>query len=369
MANTALDRRFVLRDLPLPSRLVLTCFLAAIGLGYLSALVQLHFNGGARAGQYIPGPEEAVTTYYGHTGAKPMNRFERLVVTPETEPFTGQGSMRRAFKDKSSGWNKEIRKIENIEEPKAREAALKKLHDEREGEIDAVLAWLRAGADEKAYDKDDFALPERAGGWKLTKDFFVEEEGQPHVKIKLLINERCACCHSQDGGRDRNAAKFELDSYPKMSKYLEVKTASAMELSKLAQTTHVHMFGFAMMYCLTGLIFSFTNCWPWVKTIVAPAAIVTSITEIGVGWWAGRLDPCPAGATAAFGAITAGVLVVQILYSLFDMYDKKGKIVLLVLVLGAFIGGGALERTVIKDFLQEEVNKAKSSAAQPAEKP
>src|SRR3954469_10988110 len=35
--------RFTLRQLPLPARLVIATFLMAVGVGYTSALVQMHF--------------------------------------------------------------------------------------------------------------------------------------------------------------------------------------------------------------------------------------------------------------------------------------------------------------------------------------
>jgi len=369
VANTGLDRRILLRELPLPTRLVLSCFLGAIGIGYVSALVQLHFNGGARPGQYIPGPDEAVGTYYGQVGAKPMCRFESLLMAPETEPFTGTGSMRRAFTDKSQGWSKSIGKIEKIEDPAQRDADMAKLRAEREGELEALLAWVRAGGDAESYEngeKGNFKLPDKDGGWTITNEYAIIEDGKTTgVKIKELIIKRCACCHSQDpeiGGRDKNAAKYPLDDHAKIQKYLAVKQSSAMELSKLAQTTHVHMFGFAMMYCLTGLIFSFTSYWGWVRCIIAPAAIVMSVLEISIGWWAGRLDPCPAGATAAFGAITGGVLLMHIFGSLFDMYGKKGRLVLLALVLGAAVGAAFLERQVVSPFLEGEKSKVEGTS-------
>ena len=329
-----------LRNLPIPSRLVLSCFLGAMAFGYVAALVQLHFNGGTKPGELLPGQDEVVATYYGSDDL-PMSRLERLIVASEDLPFAGNGTMRPAFKAKSSGWPRRwgLRRPRPI-----LKAALDRLHKEREGEADAVVVWARAVASrETCYGNDDFALPAREEGWIITKEYVIEEDGKPaRVKIKKLINDRCSCCHSKDeeiGGRDRDAAKkCELDSIDKLKKYVEVKPSSAMELKNLALTTHVHMFGFTIMYCLTGLIFSFTNFPNWVRLIVAPAAIVASVTEIGIGWWVGRLHPCPAAATQVLGGVTGAVLMVQIFGSLFDMYAKKGRLVLLTLIAGTAIG-------------------------------
>src|SRR5205807_2603605 len=58
------SHRFVLRDLPLDARLVLAAFLFSVGIGYFSALVQLHFQA-ASPGQILPGPKESGAIYHG----------------------------------------------------------------------------------------------------------------------------------------------------------------------------------------------------------------------------------------------------------------------------------------------------------------
>jgi hypothetical protein len=42
--GTTSTPRFLLRDLSLSSRLVLSVFLLSVGLGYMAALIQLHFQ-------------------------------------------------------------------------------------------------------------------------------------------------------------------------------------------------------------------------------------------------------------------------------------------------------------------------------------
>src|SRR6516162_5405313 len=126
--------RYTLRDLPFPARLTLAAFLTAVGFGYGTALVQVHFQD-SRGGQVLPNGDDLVRKFHGDS-SKLVSPLERLLRTPEQEevPFNGQGSMFRAFTDKSTGWRQAIK-----ERPEA------DVRKERDGERDAVLAWLHAG--------------------------------------------------------------------------------------------------------------------------------------------------------------------------------------------------------------------------------
>ena len=53
MTEPTAPPRFTLRALPLPAKLVVTCFLMAVGLGYSSAMVQLHMQD-SRSGKPMP---------------------------------------------------------------------------------------------------------------------------------------------------------------------------------------------------------------------------------------------------------------------------------------------------------------------------
>ena len=65
--------------------------------------------------------------------------------------------------------------------------------------------------------------------------------------------------------------------------------ARGMSLSKLAQTTHVHMLGFSMLYGLTGLLFAFTSYPVFVRVLIAPLPLLAQIIDISF-WWLARLD-------------------------------------------------------------------------------
>src|SRR5262249_45085796 len=147
MGDTTLPTRFVLRRLPLSARLSVTVFLLSVGLGYLAALVQLHYQH-AQKGQLLPTGADSVKIFHGDTG-RPITKFEKMLDADPNEGF-GSKSMRAGFTNDSSA-------------RKAKEAGNQKLLDEREGERLAVLAWLRDGGKEDPWVKDRFVLPD---DWK-----------------------------------------------------------------------------------------------------------------------------------------------------------------------------------------------------------
>jgi hypothetical protein len=362
VAAPASSSRFVLRDLPFASRVVIAIFLMSVGVGYCSALVQLHFNGGAKPGQAIPGPDQAMEVYTGKRGPKPKSQIERLLEADETLKFHGTGQMREAFTRKSSGWSGALRGA------KAKgDDAVQKLIDERDGERVALLEWVRGGAPEKAYKDDDFPLPETLKDQRISEEYVIKEDGMPRrVKIKTLIEERCACCHAPDAGRDRDAEKFRLDSHPGIAKYTTSGKASGggMSLNKLAQTTHVHLLAFSMLYGLTGLLVSLTSYPGFIRLVVAPWALVMQLADISC-WWLARL-PSPEGelfgqAIAATGGLVAVGLLLQIGLTLFDLFGKAGKVI----VIGLLLAGAGLAGLAYFQIIDPYLASEKATATQP----
>ena len=87
----------------LPLRLIAATFLCSVGIGYVSAMVNLHFQE-ASPGNLLPGPDDVVRVYHG---SKHPNQLLRLLEAPEGLPFNGSGSMRSAFtRKKNPGANK-----------------------------------------------------------------------------------------------------------------------------------------------------------------------------------------------------------------------------------------------------------------------
>jgi hypothetical protein len=346
--------RYLLSHLPLVPRIVIAAYLISVGIGYFSALVQLHFQQ-ASAGQILPGPDEVKCAYCGREG---MGALERLIVTDEHKPFNGSGSMRPAFTFKSSGWARELRKrtADNGGDPVAAEKELRK---ERYLEADSIVAWIRAGAKEADFNQfvlpEDLVnrLPEKEEDGKKVKapdgQFFTQDDKKHWCAlVSAIIDTRCARCHAP--GKGGSAGRIHLDEYQNVMDYITPENGKGMTLEKLAQSTHVHLLGFAMLYGLTGLIFSFTSFPLAVRLLLAPLPLVFQVVEISF-WWLARVDPVFAYGIMGTGGVVAMGLGAQIVLSLFDMFGKRGRLVLAGLVVAGGIVAGAVYVQVIAPHL------------------
>jgi hypothetical protein len=337
--------RWTLRDLPLAARLTVAVFLIAVGCGYGAAMVQVHFQD-SRGGKLLPDGDDLVRKFHGDP-TKQVSPLERLLLTPENEevPFNGQGSMVRAFTDKSAEWKKALKGRPEAE-----------VRKERDGERDAVLAWLHTGLSRADYDADK--LPRPPGGQPITAEF-LNEDGT--VKIKTLFTERCVRCHQADGD-DSKAAKFPLATYEQIKGYSKVDTG-AMSLPALAQSTHTHLLAFAVLFCVTGLVFALSSYPAWLRVPLAPLVLTAQVFEIAC-WWLGRLDGEPgvicSRLVLVFGGLVGVGLAAQVVLGLFDLFGTVGKVVLVLLMIAAGCGVAVLKQQYVEPQLQKEAGVARS---------
>ncbi|MFL5241891.1 MAG: hypothetical protein ACJ8FY_07265 [Gemmataceae bacterium] len=370
--TTTPPSHFVLRQLPLSARLTIATFLICVGVGYLSALVQLHFQH-ASPGNLLPTAEDAKNIFHGPS-EKPMSTIERLVSAGEEKPFSATGEMSRAFTVKSKDWKKAIiEKAKELSDGNRRTSFIKdqldkaeeELRKERQGERQAILGWLRTGASKSDYEKDNFCLADEDDQNPITKEFLVVgDDGNPAkpraVRIKSIVDARCVRCHSKEGD-DAKAAEIPLDTYENIAKYAKVKEVGGMSLTKLAQTTHVHLLGFSMLYGLTGLLITLTSYPGWLRGILGPWVLVAQFIDIGC-WWLARMDPVYADVIRFTGGAVAAGLFAQIILTLFHLFGKTGKTVLLILALSATCGLAVVKEKYLGPYLAGE--KAKSAAAE-----
>jgi hypothetical protein len=343
--------RLVLRDLPLASRLVLAVYLVAVGIGYFSGLVQLHFQRAA-SGKLLPGLEENVEAFHGKSG---VSQIERLLSAEENKPFNGEGSMKPAFLTKSAGWARALRQLQKDKKIDAAEAE-KELRAERDGERLALLDWVRSGATKSEYEKDDHPLPAAFNGQAISAEYLVKDANDepvlPHrVKVQSILNDRCVRCHSADKGG--TPARFPLDSYEDVQAYCEPTFAGGMSLVRLAQTTHVHLLGFSVLFCLTGLIFSFTHYATWVRCLFGPLTLLAQLGDIAC-WWLSRADPRFTEVVMITGGVVALSLLVQIVGGLWALFGPRGRLVLVMLFALAAAGAVLLKSGVIDPYLARE---------------
>ncbi|HVL11497.1 MAG TPA: hypothetical protein VM529_02970 [Gemmata sp.] len=355
--------RFCLRDLPIPAKLVVTCFLLAVGLGYTSAMVQLHFQD-SKSGAPMPTVADVVVKFTGkkwfdnNPDQPPVSAFVHLITAKEGQPFSGSGTMSPAFFAKSKDFTEAARA-------------------DRTGERDMLVLWATAPADARraAYDADKFKPEEAAAPAAITSAF---KHADGEVKVKSIIEARCVRCHREDGADPDagGATSYPLDRYEGLEKYLKVdparpfreggdwvKVQEPISLDKLTQSTHAHLLSFAVLFSLTGLTFAFTSYPTSVRCLIGPLALVAIVTDVCF-WWLARLSDTY-GIYFAMGVIGTGGLAglglgAQIVLSLWNMYGPKGKLVILLL----FLVGGATMGLVFKQLIIPGLEEKKRLAEQ-----
>jgi cytochrome c553 len=346
MTDTAAP--LTLRRLPLPAKLVVTCFLLAVGAGYTAAMVQLHVQD-SKSGKPMPDVNDVVLKYTGKKWfasesdvPKPVSTFVRLIGAPEEGvAFSGSGTMAPAFTTKDPKFNQIGR---------ANEAHREQLRAERLGERDVLVLWANAPAKEReeAYTNDHFGVEAGKMPKSITAEFRSADDA---VKVKSIIDARCAACHGKGGEQEA----FPLQSYEQIAKYLNapptvpfhpggdwVKVCEPISLEKLTQSTHAHLLSFAVLFGLTGLVFAFTSYPAPARCLLGPLVLLAVLADVSL-WWLARQcsewGPYFAMAIIGTGAAAGCGLAAQIVLSLFNMYGFKGKFVLLVLF--ALAGAGA----------------------------
>lgn len=388
-----------MRDhLSLPIRLTMAVFLLSVGIGYVSALVNLHMQESG-PGNLLPDGNDLILAYHG---SETVTQMERLLTASEVKPFNGQGSMRSAFTSRVGGKENLIRKKkEEIKEELNRlkaareaekdgtkrrqlsdqinlltgdDAPAREVATDLDGERLALVFWLRSqrepanpkepsgprGDIKKSYEADAFELPTKANNLQISSKF-VDTETRPGVrlvKIKSILEQRCVRCHQENiGGASSN---YPLDTWADLEPYClasDKKEGSILassggkSLQKLALSTHVHLLGFSVLYGMTGLIFAFTSYPGWFRLLVAPLALLAQIVDISF-WWLARMEapygPMFAGLISASGGVVAIALLIQILFTLFNLFHATGKFIL-VLLLAAAAGLGYYGKVNIVD--------------------
>jgi hypothetical protein len=345
--------RITLRGLPLAAKLVLSAFLVAVGLGYSSALVQLHMKQSGRDGEALPTLDDVIERFSGlktpdPDAPPPLCRVRSMLAGDRTQTDVGQDNMAPAFFAKSKGY---------AADRDARGQAA--VDAEREGELLAVKEWCAAdpAARRAAYEADQFALPEGRKGKPITAEF--ADSGRAAVKIKTLIDARCQTCHKDQSPSLGTYADLEPLVTPPPRELIDgkwVRGTRQISVEQLTQSTHAHLLSFAMLFTLTGLTFAFTGYPATIRCIVAPLVLVAQVFDVAC-WWLARVPgygPYFAQTIVFTGGVGASFLGLQIVLSLLDMYGRTGKAVLVLLFLTAAAGFGVLGKTVIEPALRAE---------------
>jgi hypothetical protein len=362
------SERWTLYNLPLAAKLAIATFLISAGLGYFSALVNLHFQE-ATPGKALPDENDVVRAYSSKDKA---SQFERLIIAHPSLPFNGEGSMRRVFTEKSvRATDKKLKAVakrmnrKDHTDPRVKELFYKEL----EGERVVLVAWLQQEDKKGIYEKDAFQLEGKLKTLDVTPEFVEEDDSKVRLaKVKSIIEARCVRCHSESAGGA--PGRFPLGEWEEIEVYTKTEQ-KGKSLSHLAMSTHVHLLGFSMLYGLTGLLLALTPLPGWIRVPLAPAALLAQVIDIAF-WWMARLDE-PHGPMFAKGIIVTGGIVAvslgaQILLTLFTMFGKGGKVVLIFLIVISAGGGFGLTQRFILPYLAKEGGAMTSSESEAKDK-
>jgi hypothetical protein len=233
--------RPTLRQLSRPIRVTLAVLLATAAIGYLATASMAYLEVTSPASMW-PDFKTLDRVFFG-ARKKPVSPIEGLLESTEG-PMNSGGTMRPAFTTESTGWS------DLTENMSADEIAA--LTTQREGERLALLEWVRSGADRTSYEADDFQIIDSAAARQITPSYLVNSS--PYVRIRTLINDRCATCHSENGRNDK-ARSFPLDTYGNIQPHTVPEAIPAPRAPWLMAALLV----LAPLALVSGAIFWFTS--------------------------------------------------------------------------------------------------------------
>jgi hypothetical protein len=152
-------------------------------------------------------------------------------------------------------------------------------------ERDQIFQWIQSGATREGY----------AG-------------------IEPILATKCGACHSAQSGLPISS----LTSFEDVKKVAQADTGTSLLL--LARVSHVHLFGIAVIFLLTGAIFSLSETPVWFRVSMLVVPYLAILMDIG-SWWATKYyDPLFAYIVLLGGALMGLAIACQILVSLWDMW-------------------------------------------------
>jgi hypothetical protein len=379
--STPTTNRLALRDLPLPAKLVVTSFLISVGLGYIWAMAQIHFQH-ASMGRTMPSVEDLVARFSGvpwpleprpsaegngaseamtrreqigqvadavkvktiidsrcvrchkkgeQKGDTPLTTYSEIAKQLQPNRTHTKGRMFSVLHGAREDWDKNMVAAffeESAGWDKLTAEEQKKEEPRRNAEKLALLAWIEAGAPKADYEADKFPLPATFNVNDLAESL--------HVKAAPLAPGAVDVNSPQNAEEKQRAARWQRAHDRQLTS------------EKLTQSTHAHLLTFSVLWALTGIVFAFTSYSTFLRCVLSPLVLVAQVADIAC-WWLARLEP-PVGpyfalAIMGTGAVVGLGLTAQIVLSLWNMYGPKGKLVLAILFLA---GAGLFALTYVK---------------------
>ena len=141
---------------------------------------------------------------------------------------------------------------------------------------------------------------------------------EKYLEVKSIFDANCIECHASDSGMDL----VPLTTYEEIKRVVKIDFGESIKT--LARISHVHFFGISFIFIWTSLIFSFCNLRTYIKVVIVLTPFIAIWLDIG-SWWFTKYQPVFAYTVIIGGGLMGISFTVQILYSLYEMWLKKGK--------------------------------------------
>lgn len=228
--------------LPMSLRMVFTMTLLVLGLGYLFAIIHIFSSHAGRDGNANLSVQDLVIAY---SGSDSDTRLESALKGPMQSMLPAEESHQ-------------------------------------------IIAWVRGGAEQPAYDSD----------------------------VAPIIEKRCLSCHNGSNPHIPNMNEFNEVMHL-------VEKDTGMDIFTLVRVSHIHLFGITFIFFITSFIFTHAYMRPlWLKCVVIVVPFVTIIFDI-LSWYLTKLWTPFAWVVLISGALMGVSFAIQFFLSIYQMWLYK----------------------------------------------
>jgi hypothetical protein len=301
----------MLSGLPRPTRLLLGGCLAAGGAAYCVVLLLAYIQV-TSPNSLWPDFKELDGLFFGRE--KPVSPLERLLEAP-AGPMNRTGTMRPAFTDQSIGW-------QSLTQPMTAEEKAA-LMEQREGERRAVLAWVRSGLSQEAYQTDDFHVGGAIDAHPITAGYLVTDRRSPEqgvpvrVRIRSILADRCVTCHGENG-RNEHARWIPLEKYADIERQSRPEAVAEFRPAWFIAS----LIAVLPLAAVAGPLFYLTNTPLRTRLFFTSLPCAALVVAVGC-WLLGRPGTYFIHLLLGASALAAIGVLIQIVGSVGDLLAKK----------------------------------------------
>jgi hypothetical protein len=302
-------RRWKLRNLDIPQKLLVGVIVGTVLSGYLAALANVFAQHAQADGKSSIQLEQFLATYKSDGAVALISKIQNSLGMDDVIRHyhgTGGGTALQAALDGSMKSMIVDKLIEQSDTPDNRKQA--------ESLRQMLAQWSRLSPEMRKATYEE-GTPVNDDGLPIFDPLKQASEDKVTI-IKDTLQDYCVRCHSPSG----EAKEFPLVDFPSVDKYCVVDNGVSMKA--LALTTHVHLLGFSVLFAMTGFLFSLTE-FPWtMRLFFVPFTLAVQLVEIAC-WWLAKVDVFYAKMIFYLGPLVGLGLFVQSAGVLLDLLLRR----------------------------------------------